>query len=321
MQTPAMDPSANPNPNPMHQVPARAFVNEAASGGWAQTLVLNFHGGGWVFLGSGTHDAVARQLAHRTGAVVVNVDYRLAPGHAYPGPLQDCVDALKYVTSERGVQLLEDALGCRIAASKIFVSGDSAGGNLAACTTLSVRDSGNRGLLQRIAGQILIYPCLSRALIDGGGADSSYNKFAEGYGLTKDDMKWYWYQYTGVDYDDDSPGVEANVEYAALVDTQASVSMRGLPPTLVLLADHDVLKDDGEAYAGKLRAAGVKVETFVVPNTIHGLWDKRSLDKSGQRIFLHAASEFIASRLSNAPPKPTRTSSRKGPLSRHASVS
>eukprot|EP00968_Pinguiococcus_pyrenoidosus_P000251 scaffold13_cov241-Pinguiococcus_pyrenoidosus.AAC.24 len=285
------------------RVNARAFVSDAAGtsrGTWAQTIVLNIHGGGWVFLGGGTHDVVARQLAHRTGAVVVNVDYRKAPGHRYPVPLEDCVDALKFVTSEKGVKILEGHLNCRINAARVFICGDSAGGNLAAATCLHIQKSGNSGLLQRIAGQILIYPCLSRTTVRSKDPNSSYNMFQEGYGLTKEKMEWFWYQYTGVPVDAEGPEIEERIRYAALADKGISTqSLSGLPPVVIMLADHDVLKDDGELYASKLKKAGVNVEIMVVPNTIHGLWDKRALDKSGQRIFLHVAATFIASKLSN----------------------
>lgn len=295
-------------------LPARAFVKEDADGApaaeenQAKALVLMIHGGGWVFLGSGTHDIVARQLAHESGAAVVAVDYRMAPLHPYPTPLDDCIEALRYVASDQGVKQLERALMCRIDSKKIFVCGDSAGGNLAAALCAKLRALGDRALLPKVVGQILVYPCLSRKLLTTSDEESSYARFASGYGLTKEDMKWYWRMYTNMDVGEtcDTPAAIEKVRFAAIADTLQKKDLVGLPPAVIILASHDVLHDDGVLYHKQLVEAGVDAEVLVVPETIHGLWEKRGLDRTGQKMMCYAASTFIKTRLKALKPVPPR---------------
>jgi len=205
-------------------------------------LCLYFHGGGWVVGDLESHDHVCRSLARRAGAVVVNVDYRLAPETKFPGPLDDCVSALKW-TTEHARELDGDG-------SRIAVAGDSAGAHLAAGLAIRMRDA--RG--PRIALQLLIYP-----VTDKNFETESYGEFASGYGLTRTNMQWFWECYLRNAADGVNPW---NVPLQA--------DLRGLPPAFVLTAQYDVLRDEGEAYAKRLHEAGVAVRCVRYNGMNHG---------------------------------------------------
>lgn len=194
-------------------------------------VVLYLHGGGWVIGSLDSYDQVGRMLANASGARVVLPDYRLAPEHPYPAALED---------AERALELaFELADG-----EPVAVAGDSAGGALAA--VLARRHAG------RLAAQLLVYPVL-----DTGMASDSYVTFADGFRLTADDMAWFIAQYGGDPADPD-------------VSPLRAPDLRGLPPATILLASHDVLRDEGEAYAVRLREAGVAATVHVWPGTVHG---------------------------------------------------
>jgi len=195
--------------------------------------VAYLHGGGWAIGSLDSFDGICRALANASGATVASVGYRLAPEHPFPAGLEDCLAATRW--------LLESGDG------PLAVAGDSAGGNLAAAVARHERD--------RLAFQALIYP-----VCDPGLDTPSYRAFAEGFGLTALGMRRYWALYL----DGAAPGPDAA---PALADDLA-----GLPPALVLTASHDVLRDEGEAYAERLRAAGVAVTLRRYEGTIHGFW-------------------------------------------------
>jgi acetyl esterase len=205
-------------------------------------LCLYFHGGGWVVGDLESHDHVCRSLARRGGAVVVNVDYRLAPETRFPGALDDCAEALRW-TESQARELGGDP-------GKIAVAGDSAGGHLAAGLALRMRDE--RG--PRIALQLLIYP-----VTDNIFETTSYSEFAEGYGLTRANMQWFWECYLRTPADAANPW---NVPLKA--------DLRGLPPAFVVTAEYDVLRDEGEAYARRLHEAGVPVRCVRYNGMNHG---------------------------------------------------
>ena len=173
---------------------------------------------------------------------MVSVDYRLAPEHPYPEPLHDCFEAVRHVAREA------EAWG--INRRKIAVGGDSAGGNLAAAVALMARERGDLP----IAYQLLIYP-----IIDNAFGTPSYEENAEGYGLSREMMKWYWRQY-----------LKHPDELAAFAAPIRVMDLSGLPPAMVITAGYDVLRDEGIAYADRLEKAGVRVERRHYPGMIHG---------------------------------------------------
>lgn len=203
---------------------------------------LYFHGGGWVLNNIDTHDDLVQRLAEASGCVFVSVDYRLAPEHKYPAALEDSYAALNWVAA--------NAKDLNIDPTRIAVSGDSAGGNLAAATCLMARDRGGPA----VAFQVLIYP-----ITDCDFERASYQENADGYFLTKSQMQWFWKHYVD--------------SVAQMCEPYASplraASLQGLPAALILTAEFDPLRDEGEAYAAALRNAGVPVEMTRYDGMIH----------------------------------------------------
>ncbi|KKK36885.1 esterase [Mesobacillus campisalis] len=208
-------------------------------------MFVYYHGGGWVIGDLATADASCRMLANKTGRVVVSVDYRLAPEFKFPVPVDDSYAALQWV-SEHAAELNGNA-------SNIVVGGDSAGGNLAAVMCIKSRDEKGPA----IAGQVLIYPVTDLSYDSG-----SYEEFKEGFGLDRDLMIWFGDYY--IRNQDDAK----HIHVAPLLAEDLS----NLPPAYVLTAEADVLRDEGEAYAERLRQAGVRVETSREPGLIHGFF-------------------------------------------------
>mmetsp|Transcript_29409 Transcript_29409/g.79043 ORF Transcript_29409/g.79043 Transcript_29409/m.79043 type:complete len:371 (+) Transcript_29409:110-1222(+) len=258
----------------------RAFLPRATATNETLPICVFFHGGGWVYGGGGSHDHIARYFASR-GVVTVMVDYRLSPEHQYPVPLMDCLDALRWASRNA------DELGCD--PKRLVVAGDSAGANLALCACLKARDHGYHGFSEdaRIAGVLLVYPCVSRELVTLEGG--SYSAYASGYGLTRERMAWFWRQYTGLATTE--PMSSDELRYVAPLDTRTS--LHALPPTMVLLADHDVCRDDGEQLVGRLRSAGVYTASATVPHTLHGLFTNRRLDPQAWELFVDKACTWI----------------------------
>ncbi len=205
-------------------------------------LLVYFHGGGFVICTVEMYDDTCRLLANYSGCAVASVDYRLAPETRFPGPLEDCYAALKNLAG-RGQELGFDA-------TRLAVAGDSAGGNLAAATAILARD--RQGPALRWQG--LIYPC-----VDPSCDSPSQRAFAEGYMLSREGMLWFWQQYLK------SPADAANP-----VAAPGKGDLRGLPPASVLTAEYDPLRDEGEDYADRLRAAGVAVTGRRYLGMIHG---------------------------------------------------
>lgn len=215
-------------------------------GGTAPKPVLVwFHGGGWVIGDLDTADPTARALAEASGAMVVSVDYRLAPEHRFPAAADDCFAAVAWV--------LEHADGLGVDRTHVAVGGDSAGANLAAAITLMARDRGGPDL----AFQLLVYPAL-----DPGMATPSYRDNGEGYLLRSSTMAWFWDCYLGPDGDRHNP-------YAAPVHAK---DLHGLPPALVITAEYDPLRDEGEAYGAALAANGVRTTVTRYDGEIHGFF-------------------------------------------------
>lgn len=203
---------------------------------------LYFHGGGWVLNSIDTHDDLVRRLTAASGCVFVNVEYRLAPEHKYPAAVEDAYLAVRWVQDHA------HEWGCD--SRKVAVSGDSAGGNLAAAACLMVRDR----QAPSIAAQALIYP-----ITDCDFDRPSYLANGEGYFLTRREMKWFWNHYV-------SSPEQMREPYASPL---LAPSLRDLPPALILTAEYDPLRDEGEAYAEALRQAGVDVTFKRYDGMIH----------------------------------------------------
>jgi acetyl esterase len=174
--------------------------------------------------------------------MVVSVDYRLAPEHKFPAGLEDCLASTEWVLEHAG----------ELGASRIFVAGDSAGGTMAAVVALLLRDKGVTGL----AGQVLLYPVTAHY----DPPTASYLEMAEGYGLTRKGMMWFWDHYLK------ETSEAADFRAAPLM----AASLSGLPRALVVTAEYDVLRDEGQAYAKRLEEAGVDVTDVFVPGMNHG---------------------------------------------------
>ncbi|MBT2368918.1 alpha/beta hydrolase [Streptomyces sp. ISL-10] len=207
-------------------------------------VILYIHGAGWVFGNAHTHDRLVRELAVGAGAAVVFPEYELSPEARYPVANEQNYSVAQWIAREGRHKELD---GTRIA-----VAGDSVGGNMAAALTLMAKQRDD----VRIVHQVLFYPVTDAAFDTG-----SYHQFATGYFLHREAMQWFWNQYTTD---------EAERAQITASPLRASLDqLTGLPPALVITAEADVLRDEGEAYADKLRAAGVPVTALRVQGTIH----------------------------------------------------
>jgi len=225
-------------------------------------VLIFFHGGGWVIGDMDTHDVLCRQLTAGAGISVVNVDYRLAPEEKFPAAVDDAWSVTRWVAGHA------PELG--IDAGRLAVGGDSAGGNLAAVVALLARDHG----APAIRFQVLIYP-----VVDVGAEAPSYTDFADGFMLTRASMRWFIAHY--LRSKDDA------------VDWRASPlrapSVAGVAPALVVTAGFDPLRDEGDAYARKLREAGVRVDSICYGGMIHGFAPMGRLIEAGNRAVAHIA--------------------------------
>lgn len=230
-------------PGPAGPIPVRVYTPVGAG---PHPVLLYFHGGGYVFGDLDTHDSTCRDLCAGAAAIVVSVHYRLAPEHKFPAAVEDCYAATCWI-GKHAAELGGDA-------ARIAVGGDSAGGNLATITALRCRDEGGPAL----KAQLLIYPVVD----DYRRGQPSMSDNAEGYLLTKADIAYMYGHYFGKAEDGNHP------LFAAL---QAK-SLKGLPPALVITAEFDPLRDEGEAYAKKLAADGVEVVQTRYYGAIHGFF-------------------------------------------------
>ena len=252
-------------PGDGHDIPVRVYTPSDAVGGSAPLLIW-IHGGGWVIGDLDTADATARALANRSGAVTVSVDYRLAPEHPAPAPLEDCLAALTWC--------VENAELLGVDASRVAVGGDSAGGNLAACLCQRVRDDFGPD----IDFQLLVYP-----VTDCTMSSASIEQNAEGYFLTKAGMEWFVGHYVA----------QGDPKDPAVSPLHAD-NLAGLPPALVITAEFDPLRDEGEAYAAKLREAGVPVEQARYDGQIHGFFGLAAVLEDGQHAVDRAGAALRA---------------------------
>ncbi|MXY85923.1 MAG: alpha/beta hydrolase [Chloroflexi bacterium] len=229
-------------------------------------VIVYYHGGGWVLGSIDETDTMARKLAERTSCAVVNVEYRLAPEHRYPTAADDCYAALEWVAEH-----VEDIAGRDV---PVFVAGDSAGGNLSAVVARRARDLGG----PEIALQVLIYP-----VTDADFDRASYVDPENALLLTKEAMVWFWDHYV--------PDAERRSEPDA--SPLRTEDLSGLAPAVVLTAEHDVLRDEGEEYARRLEEAGVPVNFQRHPGQMHGFFTLLMLPGS-ERGFQHVVKAIRA---------------------------
>jgi acetyl esterase len=249
-------------PGPAGEIPVRVYT---PAGEGPKPVIVYFHGGGWVIGELDTVDNPLRRIANRTGAVVVSVDYRLAPEHVYPAAFDDSYAATAWV-AEHAAELDGDP-------ERIAVGGDSAGGNLAAAVAIAARD--RQG--PRLAAQLLIYP-----VTDFDFTSESYEQNGEGYLLTKGSMQWFWAHYLGAqDLGKDPYACPARAD-----------DLAGLPPAFVATAEFDPLRDEGEAYAANLRIAGVDVTAKRYDGMVHGFAWTLGATPSGAALIDDLAAAF-----------------------------
>jgi acetyl esterase len=247
---------------PAGPIPLRLYRPHGVAAAAPLPVLVYFHGGGWVIGDLDTHDVLCRQLAAGSGAGVVAVDYRLAPEHKFPAAVDDAWAATRWIVANA------DLLG--IDARRLAVGGDSAGGNLATVVALIARDHG----APAIGLQILLYP-----VTDAATETRSHELFADGYLLTRESMRWFIAHYLP------GPGEAADWRVSPL----RARSLEGLPPGLVVTAGFDPLRDEGEAYARRLRDAGVRVDHVGYGGMIHGFVPMGRLIDTGNRAVSHVA--------------------------------
>jgi acetyl esterase/lipase len=207
-------------------------------------VVVYIHGAGWVFGNAHTHDRLVRELAVGANAAVVFPNYSLSPEAQYPTAIEESYAVAMWVAAHGAEQNLDPR--------RVAIAGDSVGGNMTAALTLLAKQRGDVSFVQ----QVLFYP-----VTDASFDTDSYHQFAEGYFLRRDAMQWFWDQYTT------DPAQRAEITASPL---RAGLDeLAGLPPALVITGEADVLRDEGEAYAAKLRAAGVPVTAVRYQGIIH----------------------------------------------------
>ena len=262
-------------PGPQGYIPIRVYTPDAPT---PPPAMVYFHGGGWVVCDLDTHDVICRAIARWAGAVVVSVDYRLAPEHKFPAAVVDCYAATVWVEANA------DRLG--IDRDRISVGGDSAGGNLATVVALKSRDENGPAL----AMQVMIYPVTDLSSF----ATPSYQEFADGYQLTRAQMEWFRDHYLRSMLDASDPHASP-----LLADDLA-----GLPPALIITAECDPLRDEGEAYAKRLADAGVPVTLTRYAGMIHPFFSL-----SGAIPHAHDAIQQVAEVVRTAGSRSTRPAS------------
>jgi acetyl esterase len=230
------------NGGPSGEVKVRIVKPRGATG--TLPVVLYIHGAGWVFGDAHTHDRLVRELAVGVGAAVVFPEYDRSPEARYPVAIEQNYAVARWIVEEGASQGLD--------AARLAVAGDSVGGNMSAALTLMAKERGGPTL----AAQVLFYP-----VTDASFDTDSYHQFAEGYFLRRDGMQWFWDQYT-------TDEAQRN-EITASPLRATLEQLAGLPPALVITGEADVLRDEGEAYANKLREAGVAVTAVRYQAIIH----------------------------------------------------
>ena len=218
-------------------------------------VIVYVHGDGWVFGNKYTHDRLIRELAVGIRAALVFPNYSLSPESKYPTAIEEIYAVVKWVEEHGPTRGLDP--------TRLAVAGDSVGGNMAAAVTLMSKERGGPVIQQ----QLLFYP-----VTDAAFDTESYHQFAEGYHLRRDTMMWFWDQYTT------NPGERMEITASPL--RASKEQLKGLPPALIITAEADVLRDEGEAYANKLQEAGVAIMAVRFHFTIHDFVMLNALENS-----------------------------------------
>jgi len=251
---------------PSGEIRFRRYRPFGAAAGPLPALIY-YHGGGFVIGNLDTHDSTCRRLANKSRCLVIAIDYRLAPEHPFPAPIDDGVAAFRYIR--------DNAASFGADATRLAVGGDSAGGAIAAVVCQACRDAGEK----MPAFQMLIYPAT-----DSSKQSRSRREFAEGYFLTKDLIDWFWKAY-----------VPATTDLGDLrLSPLLARDFLNLPPAFVLTAGYDPLRDEGRAYADRLIDAGVKTTYVNYPGTIHGFFSLTRFLSQGLRANDEAAAVLAA---------------------------
>ncbi len=251
-------------PGPAGPIPVRIYRAALEP---AQPGIVYFHGGGFALGGLDTHDGTCRRLCKAVGATVISVDYRLAPEHRFPAAVDDCYAATVHLIGQA------DAFG--LDPARIAVAGDSAGGNLAAVVAILNRDRGGPTILH----QALIYP-----VTDMTFQSASYSENAEGYFLTRGMMEWFGWQYIPAGQPADDP----------LLSPLFTPDLSGLPAATLITAEYDPLRDEGEAYAKRLIAAGVPTTVRRYDGMIHGFFSMNGVVDQADDAHALVAAELTA---------------------------
>lgn len=272
--------------SPVYKCPANISVNEIDTGKWGKIpvyfvipensapvrdVIFYIHGAGWVFGSFHTHEKLVRELASRTNSLIVFPEYSRSPEAKYPIAIEQCYFILSHIWQIIGNRCTN------INRNTLTVAGDSVGGNMAiAMTLMSKKRDGIK-----IQKQLLYYP-VTNACFD----TPTYLQFAENYYLYRDGMKWFWQQYTTNEYD------RNQITASPL---RASIDcLKGLPETMIINGQADVLRSEGEAFGEKLRCAGVEVTALRVQGIIHDFVMLNALDKTNAcRIAMDASTEWI----------------------------
>jgi acetyl esterase len=248
-----------------NSVAVRVYRPAGVAADAALPALVFFHGGGWVIGDIDTHDVLCRQLTGEAGIMVISVEYRLAPEAKFPAAADDAWAATRWVVA--------NAQRLGVDPARLAVGGDSAGGNLAAVVALMARDAG----APSIKLQALLYP-----VTDARTDTRSYRDFADGYMLTRDGMRWFFDHYL--------PSASAADDWR--VSPLRAASVAGVAPALIVTAGFDPLRDEGEAYAHRLRDAGVTVDYLCYGGMIHGFVPMGRLLDTASRAVSHIAASL-----------------------------
>ncbi|MEP6671127.1 MAG: alpha/beta hydrolase [Chthoniobacter sp.] len=243
---------------PAGPIPIRLYLGAGTPATGALPVLVYYHGGGWLHGDLDSHDWICRSIANQADCAVISVDYRLAPEHRFPAAFDDALAALLWVVAQ--------AASLRVDPARVSVGGDSAGGNLAAAVALALRDEGGT----RLKSQILIYPAVDLSM-----SGDYYGRFTKNLILTDDAMRTFIGLYV--------PDVAQRKDWRA--SPLLASSLKGLPPTFILLAGFDPLRAEGEAYAARLAKEGVPTTVQRYPGQMHGfLSNARLLPKANDAI-------------------------------------